>query len=496
MRNDIAIFLIMWIVLGGAGIARGADAPPPATIVISADASALEALAAREVRRYVYLRTGEVLPIVRPKALPESGNAIVVGAGPPDVSEALDEHVPQRVKQSLKKTVREPGAHALLTARPPGRTVVLIGGSSPIGTLYGAYRLAEHMGVRFYMHGDVVPDERTTVAALFKHLERLEEVNEPIFKTRGIQPFHDFPEGPDWWDADAYKAVIAQLPKMRMNFFGLHTYPEGGPNAEPTTWIGLPRDIGNGAAVKHSYPSSYQNTLRGNWGYKAKKTSQWTHGAANLFDRDAYGADVMRGLCPQPTKPEPCNELFGRVGEMLGEAFTFAHRLGVKTCVGTETPLKIPAKVQERLKALGKDPKDPKVMQELYEGIFRRITQAYPLDYYWFWTPEGWTWRGPKQEQVDATLADLGAALAAHKQVEAGFTLATCGWVLGPPEDRALFDEHLPKAMPMSCINRQVGKSPVEPGFADVRGRPKWAIPWLEDDPNLLAPQLWAGRMR
>ena len=31
-------------------------------------------------------------------------------------------------------------------------------GGDPIGTLYGAYRLAERLGVRFYLHGDVVPD--------------------------------------------------------------------------------------------------------------------------------------------------------------------------------------------------------------------------------------------------------------------------------------------------------------------------------------------------
>jgi hypothetical protein len=48
----------------------------------------------------------------------------------------------------------------------------------------------------------------------------------------------------------------------------------------------------------------------------------------------------------------------------------------------------------------------------------------------------------------------------------------------------------------MSCINRQVGHEPVEPGFAKVQGRPKWAIPWMEDDPALISPQLWAGRMR
>ena len=48
----------------------------------------------------------------------------------------------------------------------------------------------------------------------------------------------------------------------------------------------------------------------------------------------------------------------------------------------------------------------------------------------------------------------------------------------------------------MSCINRNVGFAPVEPGFANLEGRPQWAIPWLEDDPAMIIPQLWAGRMR
>ena len=156
----------------------------------------------------------------------------------------------------------------------------------------------------------------------------------------------------------------------------------------------------------------------------------------------------------------------------------------------------MPTAVKERLQAAGKDPADPAVVQELYEGMFRRIAKTHPLDYYWLWTPEDWTWKPVPQPQIDATMADFRAVLAAAKKVKPPFTLATCGWVLGPPQTPALFDEFLPKDMPMSCINRQVGNTPVEPGFAKVQGRPKWAIPWLEDDPGLTMPQLWAGRMR
>ena len=132
----------------------------------------------------------------------------------------------------------------------------------------------------------------------------------------------------------------------------------------------------------------------------------------------------------------------------------------------------------------------------LYEGMFRRVAQSYPLDYFWLWTPEGWTWDGVKDEEVTATVEDLRQALAAAQKVKAPFSLATCGWVLGPPQDRTLFDRELPKDVALSCINRTVGHSPVERGFAAVKGRPAWAIPWLEDDPSLTSPQLWVGRMR
>jgi hypothetical protein len=215
-----------------------------------------------------------------------------------------------------------------------------------------------------------------------------------------------------------------------------------------------------------------------------------------LFDRDAYAADAMGAIKTWPPDADECNAIFNRTGDMLRDAFTLARALGIKTCAGTETPLTVPKAVQERLAAQGLKLTDPEVREKLYEGIFTRIMHMYPLDYYWFWTPEGWTWEGTKPEQVKATFDDIKAAIAAAKKVNAPFKLATCGWVLGPQDDRAAFDRELPKEMPVSCINRQVGMTPVEPGFANVSGRGKWAIPWMEDDPALSAPQLWVGRMR
>ena len=469
--------LLLLIVLSGclvAALGTNRAAAAETAIVCDAAASSVQKLAARELRRYVYVCTGEKLPIIA--ELRAAKDVLLI-----DIDAQLDKE-----QYRLKTTIEDRGDHK--------RKILRISGGSDVAVLYGVYHFAERLGVRFYLHGDVVPDAQTRFA-----VPEIDETHKPLFDRRGIQPFHDFPEGPDWWNVDAYKAILAQLPKLRMNFLGLHCYPEGGVGPEPLVWIGQPSDFDAKGDVQFSYPARHFTTANptGAWGYQPQKTFDYHYGAAALFPSDDYGDAYMQGMNPWPEQSaEQSNELFDRMGTFLNDVFTFARGLGVKTCVGTETPLTIPTRVKERLKAQGKDPSDPKVVQEVYEGMFRRIMATHPLDYYWFWTPEGWTWRGAKQEQVDATLADFRAALAAHQRTAAPFTLATCGWVLGPPQDRALFDNILPKNMPLSCINREVGHAPVEPGFANVTGRPKWAIPWLEDDPAMIIPQLWAGRMR
>ena len=486
-RDPFIAILIILVLAFFSGVETDSQAAParePRTIICPRSASRMERLAARELRRYVFLRTNRLLPIEQRDNSP-TGSAIIVATGNSSLAQSLAK------KLQIIPPALETEQYWLKSARLPDGDIALVIGGDDLGTLYGAYRLAEHLGVRFYLHGDVVPDGRVPL-----EIPMLDETGKPLFRLRGIQPFHDFPEGPDWWNRDDYLAILSQMPKLRMNFFGLHTYPEGGPNAEPTVWIGPSTEISEGESLKSAYPASYQNTARDNWGYLPKKTGRFSCGAAMLFERDDFGPEIMFGAMPEPESPNASNQIFERTGEMFREAFAEAHRLGVKTCVGTETPLTVPRQLAERLRAGGKDPKDYAVIEELYEGIFRRVAQAYPIDFYWFWTPEGWTWDGTKPEQVAATTNDFAAAIQAWKKVEPAFALATCGWVLGPQQDRALFDRVLPKNVAISCINRQVGHTPIEPGFAQVQGRSKWAIPWLEDDGGLSAPELWAARMR
>ncbi|MBN1899999.1 hypothetical protein JW926_01585 [Candidatus Sumerlaeota bacterium] len=461
-------------------------------IGLSPNPSRLENLAALEIQRYVYLRANRILPLIQMNNKTEKMKGILLFQkdSPLLSMPSIDRETLKKIKNLGKQE------YLLKTIHNDKNHFLLICGGDTLGTLYGAYNFAEHLGVRFYLDGDVIPDRKIKF-----EIPELDETAKPLFTLRGIQPFHDFAEGPDWWNENDYKSVIAQLPKLRMNFIGLHTYPEKAPHAEPTVWIGLSKDIEPDGRVRNSYLSSYMNTIRaeiipGNWGYESKKTGDYVCGADQLFDRDAFGPDVMHDYFPAPKTPDERNEIFNRTGDMLKNAFEWAHFLGIKTCVGTEVPLTIPQAVKDRIRESGGNPDDPATLKEIYKGIFNRIIKTYPIDFYWMWTNEGWTWSGIDENACEAVIRDMMTAYEAAREISAPFRMATCGWALGPQYDRSLFDNALPKDMPLSCINRQVGFTPVDKGFSRVSGRDKWAIPWLEDDPALTAPQLWVGRMR
>jgi hypothetical protein len=446
-------------------------------------------LAAKELRRYIYQRTGEMSTISSLPKLPKDYKNLIVLMVKGQVMPKGFTIAPD-VQQTINGL--KPEEFCLRSFLFKDDPCLIICGGDSIGMLYGAYRFAEIIGARFYLHGDVIPETKIGF-----NISEINEIQKPMFALRGIQPYHDFAEGPDWWETDNYLAIVDQLPKMKMNFIGLHTYTNADKYVcyEPNVWIGQPDEYDANGKVKKSYPSKYNNTGLFSWGYKPRKTSDYSWGADQLFEKDFYTSGVMDGLTPIPDSPEKMNELFNRTADMLKVSFTKARSLGVKTCIGTELPLTIHYSITDEMKKNGKT-LDSAYAANLYKGVFGRIEKAYPIDYYWLWTDEGWTWSIPEPEKQKAVLSDLQTAIAVHKEMKPSFKLATCGWVLGPPQDRSLFDKILPKEMPMSCINRYVGYSPVEIGFASVNGRDKWAIPWMEDDPRMISPQLWVGRVR
>lgn len=459
----------------------------PAMIVIRQDASELEALAANEVRRYIYLRTGKVLEVRRGAT---SGDCIIVTRKERAFSGELGQDL-------------GPQQFLLKTNTADGTTTWTIVGGDDVGTLYGAYRFAEKLGVQFSLDEDVIPD-----APLAGDWPEINETGKPRFALRGLQPFHDFSVGPDWWNLHDYQSVLSQMAKLRMNFIGFHTYPSWNRDAGPeaNVWIGLPEDVDAQGNVRFGYEAGVVTTRRG-WAVTPFPTSQYASGAGLLFEADDYGPDFMLDCLDWPRTGDAGAAMFNRYGDLQQAAFGQARRLGIKTCVGTELPLGVPKALASRLEAKGMKPDDPAVIGRLYEGTFLRLMRKMPVDYFWFWAPEIWLGRQPgcrgwEMTTTANTERDLGLAEAAAKSVQAPFGFATSGWRLGTREDPLWMDRRTPKSWAASSINTGLGCDPVEKSYSAMPGRPKWVIGWAEDDGTAGAHcctcwdlQLWVERM-
>jgi len=70
-------------------------------------------------------------------------------------------------------------------------------GNTPAGALFAVYDYLERLGVGFSTAGPALPPPRTNDNAIAP-LRDVTVTAEPIFSLRGLQPFHDFAEGPDW----------------------------------------------------------------------------------------------------------------------------------------------------------------------------------------------------------------------------------------------------------------------------------------------------------
>ena len=466
----------------GAAISGG-----PIVITVRPEASELERLAANEIQRYTCLRTGTLLPLKRGVT---TGDRIVVSC--------KNQAFCGAVGQDLA-----PQQFVLKTTATGGRKVWWVVGGDEIGTLYGAYRFAEKLGVRFAIEEDVLPDE-----PLAGSWPEPDETGRPRFALRGLQPFHDFSVGPDWWNLEDYQSVLSQMAKLRLNFIGLHTYPSWNPAAGPeaNVWIGLPEDVDKQGNVRFGYEAGVVTTRRG-WAVKPFPTSRYASGAGMLFENDDHGPDFMLDCLGWPTNAEAGAAMFNRYGDFQQKAFTHARRLGIKTCVGTELPLGVPKALAERLEAQAMKADDPATIRRLYEGTFLRLMRKIPTDYYWFWAPEILLGQDPGYKGWEMTSAanverDLALAEAAAASVKAPFSFATCGWRLGTRTDALWLDKHTPRTWAASSIGTSLGRDPVEKAYGQMPGRPKWVIGWAEDDDTAGAHcctcwdlQLWAERM-
>ena len=220
------------------------------TIIKTSTSSISEEQAAKEIRRYIFLRTGTAPLIVTADTYTTfpSGDIIVVAE---NSSAIITELKPDYGNVDAPSSNNRMG-YLIKSISKDSRNVLVICGADSTTTLRAAYRFAEIIGCHFNLGGDVIPDNRLAYPI---DISSFDEQGLPWFEMRGILPFHNFLAGPDFWSTQDYNSVISQLSKMGMNFFGLHLYTEkGDPKSldgpEPHLWIGHKNDVKLDGTIK------------------------------------------------------------------------------------------------------------------------------------------------------------------------------------------------------------------------------------------------------
>ena len=376
---------------------------------------------------------------------------------------------------------------------PVGGGVTLCTGATPRAALYAVYTLLEALGARFYLTGDVLPQPNASLS-----LPAAPILSVPLFAERGLNPFHDFPMGPDWWTLEYFKLLGTQMAKMKMNKWGFHTYPAPSAGFEPLAWVGTAAqyDAATGAVLPAdggAYTSSWyltQDFPRGNVpGSVSRATSDYCCGASLPFPRDCYGSQAQAQQCWPATAQDSAAVLNG-AAELLQGAFAWGARTGgISACLGSEMPLVPP-------------PGSTASTAELYAGMFGRAAAAIPAaDCWWLWTTEavedhgngkGYPQNNPLWEQLRL---EIGTALAARDAAAPALAVGANGWCLGPGDNSSYFDKVVADPrFSLAAIDGCLGWCDVDPAFAEVKAHPATVVAWMEDDLGLAGAELWVQR--
>ncbi len=443
-------------------------------IVEGHKASPLERFASLELKRYLYLLSGEHVPIIKDNNLVKRYENLFI-LGTPQSNSLLKKIALPALSQEgfLIKTLNDKNA-----------TNLFLVGKTPIGVLYAVYTLLEELGVLFTFAGDFLPPQKPFV------IPNLNKTYNPVFSIRGTLPWFNFFDSPTAWNLEDYKSYIDQLSKQKLNFLGFHSY-----DFEPFCayyWEG-----------KLVAGEPLANTSRPNWGTHPMRTSEFGFGTDAYFAEEFFGAEASFYRTRE--------EGILKAQALLREAFNYAKSKGIKVCLGFE---------------VSGDPTDP-VEQKKLEARLRHLIQTYPmLDYIWIWEPEGWAVNGytppsprsslgsyyrrwerifsylsePKRitEAVRMTLY----ALQAHRilrSIAPSVKLIVSGW----GGDRWLrfsdFYLGMDKILPQDIVFSALDNINPTDDVASVYGqlspqRVKVPIPWWEFDGDQWFPQPWNPR--
>ena len=195
------------LLCGGSSLAVAA---PAVEVVVGADAPQLEKLAAAEWVAQVRSLFDVEAAIVES---PTGDNPIVLIGSPKTnsaVADAMGADWPELSDQG----------HLLRSQKMKGQDALVVGGGSPVATLWAVYELGRHFGMRYTAHGDKIPAVKPKL-----DFAGIDKTLEPQHRQRIWRTVNDFPVGPESWGLAEQKTMLQQLAKLKYNRIMISVWP-------------------------------------------------------------------------------------------------------------------------------------------------------------------------------------------------------------------------------------------------------------------------------
>ncbi len=355
--------MLLAIIAAGALLAAShAQAATWDTIVVGAQ-SEPERLATVDLQRYLAQVTGVVPKTIsadRWRAAPVP--ALIIGAAA--ANPTLKAIGASKVDLGQEGYVL---ANATLSRQP----VVIAAGQTGAGTVNAIYGLLRELGYGFFLGSEAVPEmlppRLPSDAAI---------VRRPAFGIRGVLPWYNFFDSPTAWDPIDHRAVIDQLIRSGANFIGFHTYDH-----EPFAAYE--------EAGKMQWGGRLLNTRSPTWGTHSMATGEFAFGTDKLFADDYFGAATTQ------SHDDP-SAVIRREQDVVRDAFDYARRRGVHTCIGFEVT---------------GDPTNPATRKIVVKRL-KRLLDEYPAaDYLWIWQSEAQAGPGYREDNLLRETFKPGSAL-------------------------------------------------------------------------------------
>ena len=364
----LQFFTALVLALSCAGVSPASD---QINIVVGVDAPALEKFAAAEMAaQFEKLFAAKILLLNPAEIQPSSCNVLV---GTPATNELIkNDHEAQWPALSDQGIC----IRSVVNREQP---TVLVGGGSPVATMWAAYELGHHFGIRYMLHGDVFPLEK-----ILPQFDGLNLVLEPSMRIRGWETLGPFACGPAAWTLEEHRRILGQLAKLKFNRVVLNVAP-------------------------------WQPFVNYEWKGVSRSSIKLWHGGPFRVDGDTAGRDVFQGAAefthPDFQQQQSFVETVKSGTALVGGVIAAAHERGMSTAIAfsplefpTEFGTLLPHAFPQGIESLvlgpgrGQSPNDPVLLALAREKI-RAYQRAYPdVDRFYLKLPASAAWTGHHEQ--------------------------------------------------------------------------------------------------